>query len=211
MTTTTKKTIESDPNRHHTDRSLHLASIYYPLLIEIARAKTVLSYKELVTRAKEKHPDDADVQKMIPVRMGLVLGVIFDFAEQAHLPRISTLIVGSKGECGTGVKDKFDCEQERQICYAFDWESQLPEFWEHLHKVKVTNALRTRKPTKISTAQASNMMWEFYTANHANLSPDVRKFRDHIIDKLCAGFSPADVYGPYLKDKGDTPPSPPRS
>jgi hypothetical protein len=204
MTTTSTSTIGSKPDGSHTDLSLHLAQIFYPLLIETATAKTVLTYKELVERAKDRHPDDADVQKMIPVRMGLVLGVIFEFAEQTQLPRISTLIVGRKGECGKGIKDKFDCEQERQNCYAFDWASQLPVFWEHLHRVKAVNALRSTKPKKISTEQASNIMWEFYTANQANLSPEVRKFRDHIIDKLCAGFSPAEVYGPYLKDKGDT-------
>lgn len=204
MTTPDSSTNEFSPDSQHTDLSLHLASVFYPLLIETAKSKTVLTYKELVQRAKDKHPEDADVQKMIPVRMGLVLGVIFDFAEQTQLPRISTLIVGSKGECGKGIKDKFDCEQERQNCYAFDWASQLPVFWEHLHRVKAANALRSTKPKKISTAQASNIMWEFYTANQANLSPEVRKFRDHIIDKLCAGFSAAEVYGPYLKDKGDT-------
>jgi hypothetical protein len=42
-------------------------------------------------------------------------------------------------------------------------------------------------------------MWEFYTANRSNLSPEVRNFRDHIIEQLCAGFAPAEVYGPYLK------------
>lgn len=183
----------------HTDLSLHLASLFYPILIETAKNKNVLTYKELVELAKQRHAEDEDVQKMIPVRTGRVLGVIFDFAEQAKLPRISTLIVSRKGECGKGIKNKFNCEQERQSCYAFNWEAKLPEFWDHIHKAKAANAERHQTTTKISKAKAADMMWEFYTANRSNLSPEVRNFRDHIIEQLCAGFTPTEVYGPYLK------------
>ena len=199
MTNFSPLSVDSSEQNFHTDLSLHLASLFYPILIETAKNKTVLTYKELIELAKQRHPNDTDIQKMIPVRTGRVLGVIFDFAEQAKLPRISTLIVGRKGECGEGIKNKFDCEQERQICYAFNWEAKLPEFWDHIHKAKAANAIRLQKTIKISKVKASEIMWEFYTANRSNLAPEVRNFRDHIIEQLCAGFAPTEVYGPYLK------------
>ena len=49
---------------------VHLASAYYPILIDLAKHKHCLTYGELVARAKQAYPDKQVVQKAIAVSTG---------------------------------------------------------------------------------------------------------------------------------------------
>ena len=81
------------PTFKATDLQLHIASLYYPILLQLAKDKTVITYKEMIQKAQVLNPNDAVIKNMIPVRSGDVLGVLYHFAEMNNLPRITTLIV----------------------------------------------------------------------------------------------------------------------
>ena len=95
-----KKSKSVSANVKTTMLDLKIAKAFYPILIELATTKSTLQYKQLIERTKSLHPNDDQIQNMIAVRSGRVLGVIYRFAEFNNLPRISTLIVGKGGECG---------------------------------------------------------------------------------------------------------------
>ena len=49
---------------------VQLARLLYPLLIELATARQILTYGQLIDRAQARYPDDHRVANLIPVRMG---------------------------------------------------------------------------------------------------------------------------------------------
>ena len=97
-----------------TDLELHIAGLFYPILLQLAKDKTVMTYKELIKKAQELNPNDSAIMNMIPVRSGKVLGVIYHFAEMNGLPRISTLIINKGGDCGPAILISHDCAAERE-------------------------------------------------------------------------------------------------
>lgn len=76
---------------------VQLARLLYPLLIELATAQEILTYGQLIERAQARYPDDQRVANLIPVRMGRILWVIYDFVAERDLPRL-TLIIVSAGD-----------------------------------------------------------------------------------------------------------------
>lgn len=176
---------------------LKIAKAFYPILIELATTKTTLQYKQLVEKTKSLHPNDAQIQNMIAVRSGRVLGVIYRFAEFNNLPRISTLIVGKGGECGRGITEGHNAQIERENCYQHDWTNEIPKFWEFINSEEViVNAKTTKKPS-LSITHARDLVWDFYKQNKSNLIASVSKFRDLIAKQIVDGASIEDAFKPY--------------
>jgi hypothetical protein len=48
---------------------VQLAHLLYPLLIEVAESQGILTYTQLIERAKFHYPDDHRIANLIPVRM----------------------------------------------------------------------------------------------------------------------------------------------
>ncbi|NER63961.1 hypothetical protein G3436_08695 [Pseudomonas sp. MAFF212427] len=74
---------------------VQLARLLYPLLIELATARQTLTYKQLIERAQGRYPEDQRVANLIPVRMGRILWVIYDFVVARELPRLTLIIVSA--------------------------------------------------------------------------------------------------------------------
>ena len=180
-----------------TQRDLHLAALIYPILIGLAKSFDCMTYKQLVDTLQKLHPEDAVVASMRPIHSGRILGVIYQFAEQKKLPRISSLIISRKGECGKGLSKRHDCNAERARCFDFDWNEKLPEFWDFIE----TNKQQIKLPktvSKITLAQATSIRWDFFSQNKSRLKPDVRRFSQVILDTLMKGVEPELAFAPFM-------------
>jgi hypothetical protein len=182
-----------------TDLQLHIASLYYPLLLKLAKNQAVITYKDLIAMAQALHPNDAAIQKMIPVRSGDVLGVLYQFAQMNNLPRITTLVVKQAGECGKGIAMTHDCPLERDRCFAFDWSAEQPKFWEFISQCKASNETQKIRRVRLSFERAQDIAWAYYLSNKNRLTNEARTAIEKIAKALCTGIKPEEAFAPFHK------------
>ncbi|XAZ48667.1 hypothetical protein AAHB44_19630 [Pseudomonas simiae] len=72
---------------------VQLASVYYPILVDLAKHKHCLTYSELVDRAQCENPDHPVVQNAIPVSTGRRLDVVRLFTNERGLPDLTSLVI----------------------------------------------------------------------------------------------------------------------
>jgi hypothetical protein len=170
---------------------IQLAAAYYPILIDLAKNKHMLSYSDLVERAKLNYPDKEYVQNAIAVSTGRKLDVVRIFTQERNLPDVTCLIINkNKGECGTGFTDHFDPEQARKIVYLFDWRNVENDFVIYIESVEKQITPRPR----ISKDQAKNIMSIYYKENKNSLPLSIKKYREKIIELLMEGSQPEKVF-----------------
>lgn len=180
-----------------TDLQLHIAGLFYPILLQLAKDKAVITYKELIHKAQELNPNDSDIKKMIPVRSGNALGVLYHFAEMNGLPRITTLVVNQDGECGPGILISHDCAAERELCYSFDWSADQPKFWDLLTQTKAANAAKRIRKIRLTLDKALNIAWPYLITNKEQLTAEARIAIEKIAKTLCTGVSVEEAFAPY--------------
>jgi hypothetical protein len=175
-------------NKNLTLTDVRLAAAYYPILLEIARDRkvgSVITYGDLVTTAKERYPENETVQNAIPVSTGRRLEIVRLFTNDRSYPDLSSLVVNSKGECGSGFTDRYDPETARKAVYGFDWSGVTSEF-----DVFIEGAVEVVKPKKkISRNEAVSQMSAHYKENKGVYPADIKSAREQIIEFIVDGFS----------------------
>jgi hypothetical protein len=188
-----------DQANPRTERDLHLASLIYPILIDLAKSRTVMTYSELVAAVQAASPSDSFAASMIPVQCGRFLGVIYNFAESLGLPRITALIVNKNdGDCGVGLSKAHDCDAERATCYAYDWSVALPKFWTFIKTAKAAIAV-ARPLKKITADQARHIRYAYFIANRASFTPNIKDCDDVILKALMSGVAADVAFAQYLR------------
>ena len=170
---------------------VQLASVYYPILVDLAKHKHCLTYSELVERAKQEYPDRPVVQSAIAVSTGRRLDVVRMFAEERDVPDLTSLVINKgSGECGVGFARSFDPQAARAEVFAFDWEKLTPDFDGFITHTKTV--ITPRKPVK--EPQALAMMSAYYLANKAKLPVAIRESRERILEMIKEGFSAEEAF-----------------
>jgi|APGre2960657423_1045063.scaffolds.fasta_scaffold43671_1 hypothetical protein len=187
------------PTFKATDLQLHIASLYYPILLQLAKDKTVITYKEMIQKAQVLNPNDAVIKNMIPVRSGDVLGVLYHFAEMNNLPRITTLIVKQAGECGKGISKSHDCPVERDRCFAFNWSAEQPKFWDFIAQSKTVNSAKRIRRVRLNFERALDIAWAYYLSNRNRLTNEARIAIEKIAKALCTGMTTEQAFAPFQK------------
>lgn len=169
---------------------VQLASVYYPILIELAKHKHCLTYGELVERAQHLHPDKPVVQKAIAVSTGRRLDVVRIFTSERDLPDLTSLIINKgMGECGIGFTQHFNPKATREQVFAFDWSEVSTDFNGFVQHTETS--IRSRK---VKEQKALELMAEYYKNNKSNLSAIVREKRELIVELIMEGFSPEEAF-----------------
>ena len=177
--------------KNTTLNDVRLASAYYPILIDLAKHKQLLTYSELVAKAKEIYPEKAEVQNAIAVSTGRKLDVVRIFTAERELPDLTCLIIGKgSGECGIGFTQYFDPVATRETVFGFDWSAVKTEFDGY---IKHTQTVITPRK-KIKESKAREMMAAYYTQNRERLPPSVRERRELIIELLVEGFTEEEAF-----------------
>ncbi len=170
---------------------VHLASAYYPILVELARHKHCLTYSELVEQAKAKYPDRTVVQKAIPVSTGRRLDVVRLFTSERDLPDLTSLVISKgTGECGVGFTRSFDPVAVREQVFGFDWSEVTLDFDGFVKQTE--KSIVPRK--KIKEPQALELMAAYYQAHKETMPLTIRRQRELIVELIMEGFSAQDAF-----------------
>lgn len=174
---------------------VQLAHLLYPLLIEVAESQGILTYTQLIERAKLRYPDDRRVANLIPVRMGRILWVIYDFAEERGLPRLTLVIVSKKYLVPGSAMDHHDIEAEQKLSYAFDWSAVDQNFDLYIASSEkaVTPLRRVKRP------QATQLMADHYRVNRSAYPSEISELREAIIENIMNGMSAEDAF--FVEDE----------
>jgi hypothetical protein len=173
-----------------TERSLRLAAVYFPILVECANRQELIYYGGLVDQAKALHPDNHDVQNAIPVSTGRVLDVIRTFCLTRDLPNLASLVVSrGTGEPGDHFVDRHKATELQQQAFAFDWPAHAVGFETHIVEAIGFVTLKPRK-----REMAEQMRWTYYQTNKAQLPANIRDYQEGVLALLMEGYEPADAF-----------------
>ena len=170
---------------------VQLATAYFPILVEFARSSQLVTYGDLVEKAKSTYPDNPVVQKAIAVSTGRRLDIVREFTIQQDLPDITSLVISQgTGECGIGFTRTFDPVAVREAVFAFDWSNVTLSFGGFV--AARTTKLVPRK--KVNEDKALEIMSSYFYANKASLPESVRNHREYIVERIMEGFSPDEAF-----------------
>lgn len=174
-----------------TEVDLALAKIYFPILVDMAKAKETLTYSELVEKAKALHPELELVQMAIPVSTGRRLDVVRAFTQDFECPDLSSLVVSKdSGECGSGFTRSFNPEAVRDEVFKYDWSSLKTNFDGFVSAV----AEKIKPKKRIKPEEARRLMSDYYQANKNSLPSEIKEFREFLIEMIMEGVSPSDAF-----------------
>ncbi|MGE7993610.1 hypothetical protein ACQKPE_21750 [Pseudomonas sp. NPDC089554] len=169
---------------------VQLARLLYPLLIELATARMILTYGQLIERAQARYPDDQRVKNLIPVRMGRILWVIYDFVEERELPRLTLIIVSAGDQYPGSAMWQHDCHVEQQRCFAFDWTTVDQDF-----DVYGRNSEKAVTPLRrLPREQAKRLMATHYRDQAHAYPSNIRFLREAIIEHIMNGLSVEEAF-----------------
>lgn len=175
---------------------VQLASAYYPLLVEVARQRTTITYGELVKRAKKAYPDNDTVQKAIPVSTGRRLDVVRQFTRPRGLPDLTTLVINqNRRECGPGLPRNIDPDAGRKEVFAYDWSAEIPEFQGYVTAVE--RAIRPR--AQIGKDAAEHLMWRYYKEHKEELPASIKESRELIVEIIMEGLGADEAFAQARK------------
>jgi hypothetical protein len=176
-----------------------LAVAYFPVLVELAAAKSRTSYSGLVELAKAKYLDNDTVQNAIAVSTGRRLDIVRDFTNAQRLPDLSSIVVNKQtGECGIGFTRSFDPIAVRAEVYAHDWTRVKLEFDGYVAENK--KSLTPTKKRRISYDEAGKLMFDYYFKHKAKLPPKIKEHREAILALLIEGLEVEDAFAEALRD-----------
>lgn len=177
---------------------IQLATAYFPILVEFAMSSQLVTYGDLVEKAKATYPDNQVVQRAIAVSTGRRLDIVREFTIQQDLPDISSLVISQgTGECGIGFTRTFDPVAVRETVYAFDWSNVTLAFGGFV--AARTTKLVPRK--KVKENKALEIMSTYFYANRASLSSSVKEHREYIVERIMEGLSPEDAFSEAIELK----------
>lgn len=169
---------------------VQLAHLLYPLLIEVAESQGVLTYSQLIERAKARYSDDCRVANLIPVRMGRILWVIYDFAEERDLPRLTLVVVSKRYLVPGRAMDHHDIEAEQKLCYAYDWSTVNRNF-----DLYIAESEKSVAPLKrVKRPQAMRLMSDHYKVNRSSYPANISELRETIIENIINGMDVEDAF-----------------
>jgi len=169
---------------------VQLARLLYPLLIELAMGRQIATYGQLIELAKKRYPSDPRIKNLIPVRMGRILWVIYDFVEERDLPRLTLIIVsaGDKNPGSAMLGHDFAAEQQR--CFEFNWSTIDQEFDMYAQSSEKESA-----PVRRISRESAIALVSAHYHDPANSYPNaIRALRETIIEHVMNGLPVADAF-----------------
>ncbi len=169
---------------------VQLAKLLYPILIETAVSRGTLTYTQLIAAAKMRYPEDQRVANLIPVRIGRILWVIYDFVQERNLPRLTLIVVSATDRYPGSAMWAHDCVEEQKKCFEFDWGGVDEEF--DLYGRDVEKAVTPVK--RVSRDQAKQLMASHYAAHRDRYPKKIGNLRETIIENIINGMEVGDAF-----------------
>ena len=191
-----------------TETDAALAIAYYPLLVDLATRRRMITFKDFVELAKATYPANPAVHNAIPVSTGRRLEFVRIFTAQQDLPDFSAWVTGQNGKNSSTFEKDFDPVKERKRSSEVDW-SLHQAAWE-AHAAVLRKKAQKLKPQ--SRAEARTMMAEIAQAMRPRIEatiPNPNKlpyaqlvgpFRETILADIMSGLDPQEVLENVLID-----------
>lgn len=190
-------------SRSVTLNDVKLASIYYPILLDLAQHKHCLTYGELIEKAKKLHPDNPFAKKALAVSTGRRLDVVRYFTEKHGYPDLSSLIINkASGECGTGLLRSFDPVKLRAEVFAFDWTVATTDFDGFISQAEKQATTKPKKRRKITKAEAENLRYEYFKEHLTTLPQTITTKRELIVKLIIDGAAVEDAFSQAVAQLG---------
>lgn len=174
-----------------TKSDLALASVYFPILVEVAKTGKLITYSQLVDQAKTLHPENPIVQNAIAVSTGRRLDVVRMFTKDAKCPDLTSLVVNkAKGECGEGFTKSFNPETVRDEVQRHDWSQVKTDFEGFIETTE--KKIKPRK--KVSSKEAAEIRYQYYLQHKELLPQQIRDYRDYLDECIMEGIDVSDAF-----------------
>ena len=178
-----------------TETDVALAIAYYPMLVELALKRTICSFKDFISDAKRRYPNNQFVQYAVPISTGRRFEFIRIFTKRHALPDLSAWVTNQKGDNSQAFIADFDPENERKTSAEVDWDL-FQSAWEN-HKVeiqKLSIKLQRRRPEdarKLMAIFANDMRTRIESVipnkNKVPYPILVRPYREPLLESIIEG------------------------
>lgn len=177
-------TSPAKPLRPFTVNDIRVGTRLFAVLVHHAHANpgTTIYYGDLLAQARAANPDDAEVQRAVPIGIGMKLLFVQAFCEAHGYPNLACLAV-NKGKHIPGVSYPGDWEREMRDVAAFDWagvQSVLDTY--------VGAAIVAATPLRrISETEARDTLYKHFTANRDAYKTFSADDREEMVNILRSG------------------------
>ncbi len=170
---------------------IHVGSRLYTALVAHARATrgAPVFYSDLLEQAKKLDPEDAELQRAVPIGIGMKLLFVEAFCVASGYPNLACLAVSrARGRPGDGYKG--DWEADKRAVAEFDWsiaQAKLDAYVQHARLVVTPKRRR-------SYDEAKTVRWDHYSANRQAYAEFTEDEKMEMLNLLIEGFEPETAY-----------------
>jgi hypothetical protein len=171
----------------YTLNDIHVGTRLYTALVAHARTTqgAPVFYSDILEQAKALDPQDAELQRAVPIGIGMKLLFVESFCVANGYPNLACLAVskttGRPSEGYTG-----DWEADRRAVAAFDWSTAQAKLDAYVYNAKLVAAPKKRR----SYQEAKDLRWEHYSSNRPAYAGLTDEEKEEILNLLIEGFSP---------------------
>lgn len=180
--TTTPKTLLPRP---FTFNDIKVGTKLYTVLVRYAATypgKSVF-YGELLERARTMFPEDNEVERAVPIGIGMKLLFVEAFCKENGYPNLACLAV-NKGKEAPGGGFKGDWLQQMREVAAFDWSAAQPVLDAYVTRtIKAATPLKRRKE-----AEAREMLFAHFRQHRDAYKDFNEDDREEMVSLLMEGL-----------------------
>lgn len=171
----------------YTLNDIHVGTRLYTALVAHVRSTggAPVYYSDILAQAKALAPDDAELQRAVPIGIGMKLLFVENFCNANGYPNLACLAV-SRGTGRPSEGYKGDWEADRRAVAAFDWSTAQAKLDAYVYDAKLVAAPKRRR----SLQDAKDLRWTHYSANRAAYAGLSEEEKEEILNLLIEGFDP---------------------
>jgi hypothetical protein len=197
------RTLDTD---RFTLNDLHLAGVYWPILMAQARrsqkaggAPLLLKYGDLVKIAKAAHPADVVVQGAIPTSVGRKLDPINWFCRDQGLPNLTCQAVNADGKPGLGYLRSANWQDELAEVARYDWSSCEVSFGVY---ISTTRSARTaaglKGRSRMSEKNAAQALFDWWLPGKTRLPRPTEDQKAAIVELVRDWIQPSEAFAAVM-------------
>jgi len=170
--------------RPFTVNDIRVGTALFAVLVAHAREKPgqTIFYGDLLDQARARFPEDAEVERAVPIGIGMKLLFVEAFCSAHGYPNLACLAV-NRGKRIPGLAYPGDWEREMREVAEFNWDEVQPVL-----DAYVGEAIVAATPLRpISREKALEIRYEHFKNNRAAYDPLTESEREEIVNILMSG------------------------
>jgi hypothetical protein len=170
---------------------IHVGTRLYAALVAHARATrgAPVFYSDLLDQAKKLDTEDAELQRAVPVGIGMKLLFVEAFCVTNGYPNLACLAVSkARGRPGDGYTG--DWEADKRAVAEFDWSTAQASLDAYVVHARLVVTPKRRR----SYDDAKKLRWDHYSANRQAYAGFTEDEKMEMLNLLIEGFEPDAAY-----------------